>query len=197
MKANKKVILVCGVIGSGKDYYAQQYIIDNPDERVGIYKLSNKLKDLVELEFGKIDDYEAFKLKNREWLQNKADEMKKIYGDTYFAKECFRSIRFDDYDTIIITDFRFFYELKFFNEASELFRDFDVYWTLCDYHSERYYDKNTHNSEKMAQFIKNNKNLLLDYEEDNGLYDTNTLETLLFRLQQRELNSSWYANLKF
>ena len=76
MKANKKVILVCGVIGSGKDYYAQQYILDNPDESVGIYKLSNKLKDLAELEFGKIDDYEAFKLKNREWLQNKADEMK-------------------------------------------------------------------------------------------------------------------------
>ena len=49
----------------------------------------------------------------------------------------------------------------------------------------------------MAQVIKNNINLLRDYDEDNGLYDINALETLLFRLQQRELNSSWYANLKF
>ena len=197
MKANKKVILVCGVIGSGKDYYAQQYIIDNPDERVGIYKLSNKLKDLAELEFGKIDDYEAFKLKNREWLQNKADEMKDTYGQTYFAKECFRSIRFEDYDTIIITDFRFFYEIEFFNEASDLFRDFDVYWTFCDYHSERYDDKNTHNSEEMAQVIKNNINLLQDYDEDNGLYDIDALETLLIRLWKRKLSSTYYTNLKF
>lgn len=197
MKANKKVILVCGVIGSGKDYYAQQYIIDNPDERVGIYKLSNKLKDLAELEFGKIDDYEAFKLKNREWLQSKADEMKDTYGQTYFAKECFRSIRFDDYDTIIITDFRFFYELKFFNEASSLFDDFDVYWTFCDYHSERYDDKNTHNSEEMAQVIKNNRHLLQDYDEDNGLYDIDALETLLIRLWKRKLSGTYYTNLKF
>lgn len=196
MKANKKVILVCGVIGSGKDYYAQQYILDNPDERVGIYKLSNKLKDLAELEFGKIDDYETFKLKNREWLQNKADEMKDTYGQTYFAKECFRSIRFDDYDTIIITDFCFPYELRFFNEASSLFDDFDVYWTFCDYHSERYDDKNTHNSEEMAQVIKNNRHLLQDYDEDNGLYDIDAIETLLIRLWKRKLSSTYYTNLK-
>ena len=176
--------MVCGVIGSGKDYYAQQYIINNPDERVGIYKMSSKLKDLAELEFGKIDNYEDFKLKNREWLQNKADEMKKAYGSQYFAKECFRSIKFDDYDTIIITDFRFPYELSFFHKASELFEDFYVCWTLCDYHSERYDDTNGHNSERMAQLIKNNIIRLRDYDSDSGLYDIYALETLFFRLSQ-------------
>lgn len=194
MKANKKVILVCGVIGSGKDYYAQQYIIDNPDERVGIYKLSNKLKDLAELEFGKIDDYEAFKLKNREWLQNKADEMKDTYGQTYFAKECFRSIRFDNYDTIIITDFRFFYELKFFNEASELFRDFDVYWTLCDYHSDRYNDTNGHNSEKMAQELKNNMGLWYHWSENN-LYSHNDFERFIFKLKESVFLKAYYDTI--
>ena len=82
----------------------------------------------------------------------------------------------------------------FFNEASDLFRDFDVYWTLCDYHSERYDDKNTHNSEEMAQVIKNNINLLQDYDEDNGLYDINALETLFFRLWTRKFKSSYYTN---
>ena len=48
----------------------------------------------------------------------------------------------------------------------------------------------------MAQVIKNNKNLLRDYDEDNGLYDINTFETLFFRLQQRGFSGYYYANLK-
>lgn len=151
----KKIILICGVVGSGKDYYFNLYKRTHPDENVHRLKFSSSLLGFAENEYGiELDTpekYEEFKLKHRRYLQYKSEEIKQTLGINYFSDVELDKINLmGENDTAIITDFRFPYEIEnILNKTNAL--DTEVYMILCNYHSDRYDDKITHISEMMAQ----------------------------------------------
>lgn len=151
----KKIILICGVVGSGKDYYFNLYKRTHPDKNVHKLKFSNSLIGMAERDFGIILDtpekYEEFKLKNRRYLQYKSEEVKQRWGIDYFAKAELENIsKIGPDDTAIITDFRFPYEIKTILDGTND-KDTEIYVIFCNYHSERYNDETFHISEMMAQ----------------------------------------------
>ena len=151
----KKIILICGVVGSGKDYYFEQYKKEHPNETIHKLKFSSSLVKMAEEEFGVILDtpekYEEFKLKNRRYLQYTSEEVKQRLGIDYFANaELGNIFKIGPNDTAIITDFRFPYELTTILNNTKS-KDTEIYVVLCNYHSSRYNDKILHISEMMAQ----------------------------------------------
>lgn len=146
-----KITLICGVIGSGKDYIADKIKI-SPFHKL---KFASLLRDMAR----NIDDclpYEEWKLdpKNRLFLQRQGDLLKEIYGEDFFAqhisdrifalssKSNAKGIQF------VISDFRFPYE---YETIKKNFPHAEIQIYLADYHSERYDANNDHCSEKMAQ----------------------------------------------
>lgn len=146
-----KITLICGVIGSGKDYTAGKIKI-SPFHRL---KFASILRDMAR----NIDDwlpYEEWKIlpQNRLFLQRQGDLLKEIYGMDFFAQHISRKIDlWSDNGNIkdahfVISDFRFPYE---YETIKKNFPKAEIQIYLVDYHSERYDANNDHCSEKMAQ----------------------------------------------
>ena len=84
------IILLCGVIGSGKDYYANKYIKDNPDKKVEILRFAEPIRQIAGYVYG-FDpsndvEYADFKEKNRNFLIDLGQGMKNVMGNDIFAK---------------------------------------------------------------------------------------------------------------
>ena len=88
-----KIIMVCGVIGSGKDYFLEQYKKEHPDEDVVEIKFAEPLKAIIgnmySIDISDKDKYEEWKNKpeNRLLLQNLAEGIKDNLSQTIFAKK--------------------------------------------------------------------------------------------------------------
>lgn len=152
-----KIILITGVIGSGKDYLAKQYIKDHPQERVKVLKFAQSLRDVTEgmhnLPKGDDAAYEAFKAipENREFMVVLGQNLKRVYGENFFAIKVAQDIeRLQyDYDTFIVTDFRCPIE---FWTLTKICTDIEV--MFADYHSYRYTLIPEQETEKMAIWLK-------------------------------------------
>ena len=105
-----KITLICGVIGSGKDYTADKIKI-SPFHSI---KFASIFRDMER----NIDDslpYEEWKIlpQNRRFLQRQGDLLKEIYGMDFFAQHISRKIdlRSDNGNIkdahFVISDFRF------------------------------------------------------------------------------------------
>ena len=169
-----KITLICGVIGSGKDYIANNI-------QVPIYykfKFAKILRSMADNVAGSTL-YEDWKKepKNRLFLQKMGDLLKEIYGVNFFAQHISRAIKsWVDYENsdmqhFVISDFRFPYE---YETIKKDFPNANIGIYLTDYRSERYDENNDHCSEKMAQ------KLLRSGIPTNQLIDNLTFEKYLY-----------------
>lgn len=169
-----KITLICGVIGSGKDYAADNIGISP------LYKLkfAGILRGMAYNVAGSVP-YDEWKIlpKNRLFLQKMGDILKEIYGVDYFAQHISRAInqRSNNDNSkdahFVISDFRFPYE---YETIKANFPNAKIGIYLADYHSERYDAANDHCSEKMAQ------KLLKSGMTTNQIIDNLTFEKYLY-----------------
>lgn len=152
--------MLCGVIGSGKDHYANQYIKAHPKERVEVMKFALPLRRICAslFKFDANDEvaYEKFKAENRQFMVELGQFMKEEMGQNLFARAIADKIEDmeDRVDTILITDFRFPVEFWSLSER------FNVYVIFCNYKSSRYAIRPEQVSEQMAIWLM-----------EEGLYD--------------------------
>ena len=166
-----KIIMVCGVIGSGKDYFLEQYKKEHPDEEVVEIKFAEPLKAIISnmysIDVSDRSKYEEWKNKpeNRLLLQNLAEGIKENLSQTIFAKKAVDRMNkyvFNCYNrefiklpTFIISDFRYKEELdvvfNYINYTLCSLCTYKLYVYFTNYISDRYDKTNTHKSEKMAQ----------------------------------------------
>lgn len=147
-----KITLICGVIGSGKDYTANQLQIDNWNR----LKFADILHNMAFFIIPYRMPYDEWKIlpKNRLFLQRQGDLLKEIYGEDFFAQwiseEIIKNCENEDIESkdFVISDFRFPYE---YETIKKNFPKAEIQIYLADYHSERYDANNDHCSEKMAQ----------------------------------------------
>jgi len=148
-----KVIMLCGVVGSGKDHYANQYVKNHPKERVKIMHFASPLRNicakLFKFNVNDEDEYEKFKLENRQFMVDLGQSIKDEMGQDIFAKAVADKIADADgsFDIVIITDFRFPIE---FWTISGMFNTFVVF---CDYKSGRYATHPEQVTEQMALWL--------------------------------------------
>ena len=153
-----KIILLTGVIGSGKDHYAECYKAAHPDESVAIVHLAEPLREIVENMFD-VDDYTKWKSvsKNRKLMVDLGQSIKKVFGQDFFMRRIVDAynlelaVWFDR--TLIIPDFRFPVEIKSLIERT-LINPRKVSVVFCDYHSDRYESRPEQESEKMALWLR-------------------------------------------
>lgn len=154
-----KLILVTGVIGSGKDYFIEQYKRNHPDENVRHIKFAEPIVDLASRMFNvNLADkqvYESWKAvyENRKWLVDIGQNLKKVFGNNIFAKRALHRVidmrGNPNIHTCIITDFRF--PVEFYEFWNNSLRSFEIHFT--DFHSERYKIAPEQVSERMAIWL--------------------------------------------
>lgn len=165
----KKIILVAGVMGSGKDSFAHWYkdaydlrAVEGERERCHIMYFGDGLVQLLAaMRKLKMDMRKG--TKRYEWwrrfrkvrwqLQTVGDAVRRAYGADFFARRTKEEMLelWDEYDTFIISDFRYPAEFEVMLEL-----DAKVYVTLKNFYSDRYTNEDEHKSEKMAQWMLNN-----------------------------------------
>lgn len=163
-----KLILVTGVIGSGKDYYVQKYQEEHPDELVVHMKFAGALRTIAAESFGEElwddDIYEKWKAieDNRMFLINLGVSLKKNISEDIFAnilvKQFLRYAKHITTDniTLIISDFRFPIEFESICchwDLIDRFEEVNVQVVLVDYKSPRYAIKKNQVSELMAIWL--------------------------------------------
>lgn len=167
-----KIILISGVIGSGKDYWAEQYKKEHTTENIVHLCFAESLRDICEGMFGIApnDDkaYEAFKAipANRGFMVMLGANLKRVYGDNFLAryvKNKIESSANKENATFLITDFRL--PVEFFEFYYSL-RGKDVSVIFCDYHSDRYAILPDQYTEQMAIYFLS-KGLKHGQEIDN------------------------------
>ena len=167
-----EIILICGVIGSGKDYVAN-FVQVPINHKMKFAKILRGMADNI----AGSTLYEDWKKepKNRLFLQKMGDLLKEVYGIDFFAQQVSRDIRctYDESKKyhFIISDFRFPYE---YETIKKNFPSAKIGIYLADYHSERYDANNDHCSEKMAQ------KLLKNGMPTNQIIDNLTFEKYLY-----------------
>lgn len=158
-----KIILTIGVIGSGKDYYADRYIHEHPSEKVILRKFATPLKVLVnaivEKDLLNPAIYEAWKLHlpNREKLVALSTCMKSIFGNRIITNAAIEMLKADlkvysnigDNLTFIYTDCRFAHEIEAIAELASQY-NIELKVVLCNYKSDRYQIIPSHPTEKLA-----------------------------------------------
>lgn len=158
---NKSIIGLCGVIGSGKDYWAGQYV----EQGYTRIAFADTLRRMCEVLFGfepeafnSTEKYEEFKAKTlylnvenfkpvtgRLFLQLLGTEAgRKLLGEDVWVKALFHQVAQRGLSKVVIPDVRFPNEAyAILNNGGKLI--------FCDYHSQRYNRTDTHESEKMSQ----------------------------------------------
>jgi hypothetical protein len=154
-----KIILLCGVIGSGKDYYAKKYIEDNPNENVEILRFAEPIRQIAGYIYG-FDhsnevEYADFKEKNRNFLIDLGQGMKIAMGYDIFSKILCDKLK-NESKTYIIPDFRFkeeFCALVYFFESKFTPTDdkkHELSVIFCNFKSDRYEIRYNEPTEYMA-----------------------------------------------
>lgn len=146
-----KVILVCGVIGSGKDYFVKKYKKDHPEEVVEEKKFAWPIRQftgkLVGVNLMNEPTYESWKSdpKNRQLLVDVGQYMKEATTEDIWALGVLNQLTEDK--TYIISDFRFPVEYKTICSKHQATIHF------CNYKSARYTINPNQISERMACFL--------------------------------------------
>lgn len=146
-----KIILVCGVIGSGKDYFVKQYKLDHPHEDVEEKKFAYPIRlftgKLVGVNLLNETTYESWKAdpKNRQLLVDVGQFMKDATSNDIWAVGVLKQLTEDK--TYIISDFRFPIELRTICAIHSPIIHF------CNYKSNRYTINPNQISEKMACYL--------------------------------------------
>lgn len=155
-----KITLLTGVIGSGKDFYAEEYTRLNPTEKIKHLHFAGTLRDITEGMFNipKGDDKAYTEWKsipdNRKFMVDLGQNLKRVYGENFFAIKVAQEIERlqSDYDTFIVSDFRFPVE---FWAIWAGFR-FNTEVVFCNYKSPRYEIRPEQVSEQMAIWLLKN-----------------------------------------
>ena len=176
-----RLIMLCGVIGSGKDYHAQEYIRTHPEERVKIIRFATPLRNICAklFNFDANDEgaYEKFKSENRKTMVDLGQAMKDEMGQSLFADAVRDYIstyteEYRDDVTFIIPDFRF--PVEFY----PMF-DFAPIVIFCNYKSERYEIRPEQVTEQMAIWLV-----------EQGYVNNQTFSTMEFqKIMQKYQNS--------
>lgn len=180
-----KIILITGVIGSGKDYWAKQYIKEHPNETVKCLHFIATLRDIIEglynLPKGDEEAYTAWKSKpeNRSFMVALGREIKRVYGDDFFAERVLDIICSDAYcsgkiDTYLISDFRF--PIEFWTLFNTFPDKLEI--IFCNYLSDRYELRPEQVSEQMAIWLL-----------EKGLEDRENIDTRVFAELIKEYES--------
>lgn len=169
-----------GVIGSGKDYRADQYI-KSQDSKVIKINFADALKEEAWQILGwapsSEDEYEEFKsivivdigrnrLTGREFLQN-LGEYRRSQNINYWAKlwqgKVGDALMWGT--SVVCSDLRHANELKIALELCVKYGiDLDDSFVFCNYESDKYNNTDTHISERLAQ-----KLLKLDYNDGSSV----------------------------
>ena len=145
--------MLCGVIGSGKDFYSHEYARNHPNERVEIIRFATPLRNICAklYNFDANDEvaYEKFKAENRKIMVDLGQAMKDEMGLDIFAVAAGEKMwpRFKENITFIIPDFRFPVE---FGTMMDFFVPNVVF---CNYHSDRYEINPEQVTEQMAIWL--------------------------------------------
>lgn len=180
-----KIILISGVIGSGKDFFVEKYRLSRPGEKIMHLKFASGLVKIASETFG-VDlsdshNYDKWKLtgKNRTFLINLGCALKRHVDIAIFPKMVINEIKAgmeDGYDTFVISDFRFpveYFTIKNFVEGtSGDRRALEVYTT--DFKSYRYEIRHEQSSERMAIMLRSRG------AYDGMNWDLDKLEDIMF-----------------
>lgn len=157
-----KIILLMGVIGSGKDYYAQQYKAQVNTETVIIKKFATPIVEIANL-FSPVNLQDSLIYENwKQSVENRFSLIKlSILLKKYTNQTIFSTMAANDADrtltesvvnkpiTLIYTDCRFVHEVKALKEIAKKHNaTFSV--QFCNYKSERYQLSPAQPTEKLA-----------------------------------------------
>ena len=178
-----KVYLVCGVIGSGKDFFFKKYKRENPKERIEQLVIANSLRLLASKIYGLdlLDNatYEAWKEQNRQKLVDLGSNLKDIFGEDILTLGVTNKIK--DNQTYILTDFRFPAEFFSITETVSL-KDITV--VFMNYKSARYCLKPEQVTERMACW------LVAQGYKDGQEWDYWQFEKVMKRYKEFQFNST-------
>lgn len=184
-----KIILIAGVIGSGKDYWAEQYKKEHPTENIVHLRFAESLRDICEGMFSiPTNDDKAYTdwkniPQNRQFMVDLGQNLKRVYGNDFFAMSVLRKINqlrltstytSNDY-TILITDFRFpveFWTLANYFDTNKP----EITVVFKDYHSYRYKLIPEQSSEQMAIWL-----LERGYKDNDVIREDNFARLLTIR----------------
>lgn len=160
-----KVILVAGVIGSGKDHFADEYIKSHPEEDVKVIRFAEPLREIIEDMYGVVGDLAYTQWKsvpaNRKFMVDLAHAIKKSFGEDFFVRNLIEKYNLELAvwfpTTFIIPDFRFPYEITSLIRRT-LLSDNWVSVVFCNFHSHRYEIREDQESERMAIWLKDKLN---------------------------------------
>lgn len=165
-----RVRLICGVIGSGKDYAVNRFFnslpnIDCPRHTHHIKfaapmtKLASKI---YKVNFSTEEKYNSWKSipENREKLVNLAESMKELYGWDFWIKQTIKEMKSLLEQSVIdmtcpvfaISDFRFPFEyevIKQFCKEHKLYLDIE----FVNFQSDRYSIRKDHPGEQLAIYL--------------------------------------------
>jgi len=163
-----EIILLLGVIGSGKTHTANRIISENPQNEYEIINFADALKDIA----SDILDADMFEEENkctgwfrteedyftgRQFLQRLGASVREHIGERTWIKVWGEKVKkaINSRKSVICADCRYVNEV---DGAKAIFASGFIDTTLktifCDYESFRYDATNTHESEKLAQYIK-------------------------------------------
>lgn len=179
-----KIILISGVIGSGKDYWAEQYKKDHPTENIVHLRFAESLRDICEGMFGipanNDNAYTDWKNipQNRQFMVSLGQNLKRVYGDSFFAKQVANKLWDNpnkENTTFLITDFRFpveFWTLANYFDTNKP----QITVVFKDYHSDRYKVIPEQSSEQMAIWL-----LERGYKDNDLIREDNFARLLTIR----------------
>jgi len=164
--------LIIGVIGSGKDYAAEQFMLAHPKLEYLIphhIKISEKMVLLAEkvyqADFSTIEKYTEWKkiLKNREGLVRLAESAKDIFGEDFWLNHTLVDIdRILQMETsnllcpiFAISDFRFPFEFYRVREYCQQ-RNINLEIQFVNYKSDRYQLRKDQPGELLAIYLVEN-----------------------------------------
>ena len=156
----RKVIAFCGFEQSGKDYSCQRLMATMGFEKVAF---ADALREVAFKTLGMtVEDgmkkYEELKsnpvygkLTFRNILENLGSSIRR-YDRSFWAKTVLVKI-LETTKNVCISDLRYANEYKIVKQFCEE-RGIEFKLVFCDYHSEKYNDKNPHESARLARYLK-------------------------------------------
>lgn len=156
----RKVIAFCGFEQSGKDYSCKMLMETKGFEKVSF---ADALREVAFKTLGIIPEegmkkYEYLKthpvyesLTFRNILENLGSAIRR-YDRSFWAKTVLVKI-LESSKNICISDLRYANEYKIVKQFCDE-RGIEFKLVFCDYHSEKYNDRNPHESAKLARYLK-------------------------------------------
>ena len=176
----KKIFVFIGVLGSGKDYLAREYI-----RTAGAVKTA--FADPLRADIWKMigwkpstdQEYDEFKstvfssplgiaFTGRDLLARYGTEIRRAEDSHHWCKQTVRKIKriFASSDSVVITDCRFGNEIEYLKYAADIYNT-EIEFHFCNFKSDRYNDKSEHESEFLAQSL-----LKLGFDHQDSGFNT-------------------------